>query len=266
MIIIMVFFLGCAAHNAANERSTEAKQIVDIIIGESVESLIVTIVGNYSLNHTETKQLDPIGLLFTFPDTSLAVGSTYYQSPANEIIRFIQAEEVLDDNRTVSRIFVALQKDTPHSLTQSKTELQIVFTKPIVPPKNTNSTKIPTEKEAAPKSNSIIVPAATHLETVAANPLEDKITVTIKANGNIKNYQPFTIAKPPRIVFDLYNLKSPFAKERKIAVQSQWVKQIRYFGHPNKLRLVIDTHNSYLSKYSSAPTDTGLIIHVGKSD
>lgn len=48
-----------------------------------------------------------------------------------------------------------------------------------------------------------------------------------------------------------------------MAVESKWVRKIRYFGHPDKLRLVIETHDEYPSNYASFPTPTGLFIQVG---
>jgi hypothetical protein len=41
------------------------------------------------------------------------------------------------------------------------------------------------------------------------------------------------------------------------------VKRIRYFGHPDKLRLVLETSDAVLSNYASFPTQTGLFIQVG---
>jgi hypothetical protein len=110
------------------------------------------------------------------------------------------------------------------------------------------------------------VPAATALRTVDIEALENNVTVNIKADGKIKKYKAFRLINPDRIVFDLYNIKSPYHKEQKMVVQSKWIKRIRYFGHPNKLRLVIDTLNHSVSKYSSVSTDTGLIIHVGSEN
>lgn len=267
MIVIIVFFLGCASQNAANVRTTEPKQITDIIISETSNDLIFSIVGNQSLNHTQLKQTDPLGVLIYFSDTSLAGGSTYYQAQDNEIITFVKADEVTEDGRRFSRIFIALKKDTPHNLIPSEMELKIVFTKTAAPMQNIDSHIKPAEKKPPPKPEpTTIIPAATRLKTVTAKPYEENLTVTIKADGTIKNYKSFTIEKPPRIVFDLYNVKSPFTKEQKIAVETKWVKQIRYFGHPEKLRLVLETRNGYLSKYSSVPTNTGLQIHIGESD
>jgi hypothetical protein len=264
MIVIIFFFHGCASQNAASLRSTEFKQIIDIIISENFDTLIFTIVGNQSLTHTEIKQTDPIGVLFIFPDTSLAVGNTYYQSPTNEIFRFVKADEVIENERRISRIFIALKKDTPYNIIPSDPQLQVVFKKTTVPSKNTDSSNKTAEKEAAQKLGPTNVPAATRLKSVTAKPHTESLTITINANGTVKSYKSFTIDKPPRIVFDLYNITSPFAGEQQIDLETKWVKQIRYFGHPEKLRLVLDTHKEYLSKFSSAPTNTGLQINVGK--
>ena len=61
----------------------------------------------------------------------------------------------------------------------------------------------------------------------------------------------------------MYNIKSPNKKEQILTVESKWINRIRYFGHKDKARLVIDTYKKYLSKYSLHPTDNGLLIHVG---
>ncbi|MCK4985702.1 MAG: secretin and TonB N-terminal domain-containing protein, partial [Desulfobacterales bacterium] len=66
------------------------------------------------------------------------------------------------------------------------------------------------------------------------------------------------------IVIDMFKIQSPFKKEQRLAVKSPWVKQIRHFGYPDKVRLVLDTPKSALAKYSASPTASGLIIHVGK--
>jgi hypothetical protein len=90
-------------------------------------------------------------------------------------------------------------------------------------------------------------------------------THPVKADGAIKNFKSFTLDNPDRIVFDLFNFKSPFKGEQILAVESQWVKRIRHYGHPDKVRLVIETHKNYLSSYSALPTGTGLLIHVGEN-
>jgi len=95
--------------------------------------------------------------------------------------------------------------------------------------------------------------------------LKIQSTVEVKADTAINAYKSFILDRPPRIVFDLYNLKSPYKTEQAVSVASPWIKRIRHFAHPDKVRLVLETHKNYLSKYAAFPNDTGLLIHVGNT-
>ena len=113
------------------------------------------------------------------------------------------------------------------------------------------------EKPAAP---------ATRMMSVSAMPLEQNVVISVKADGTITDYKSFTISNSPhRIVYDIYKLKSPFKGEQHIAVKSDQVHKIRHFGHPDKIRIVLETQKAYLSKYSAKPVDTGLLIYVGQA-
>ena len=79
----------------------------------------------------------------------------------------------------------------------------------------------------------------------------------------IRDYTSFTLSNPPRIVYDLQNIQSPYTKEKTIDVESPWIEKIRYYAHPNKIRLVLETTGPNLSAYTAAPTNTGLTIQVG---
>jgi hypothetical protein len=99
---------------------------------------------------------------------------------------------------------------------------------------------------------------------VTTKPLKNNIAIHVIADGTINNYQSFTLDHPARIIFDLYSLKSPYKDQQIVEVGSKWIKRIRYFGHPDRVQLVLETENKYQKKYSALPTDTGLLIHVGK--
>jgi len=261
---MLAISFGCASPKADDMKHHRTKHISDIIIREHSESLTFTIKGDQSLTYTADKQLSPIGIVLNFPDTTLVIPNRVYTPPENEIISSIEANEITEEKTISSRIFIALRKDTLHDLIPDDAELQITFPKAIAFSNDTKPQKKLAEKKPEPKRTEINRPAATRLNTVTATPLKNNIAVNVKADGPIKNYKFFTTDNPARIVFDMYNLKSPYKKEQIIVVESKWVKRIRHFGHPDKVRLVLDTKKENLSKYSAHPTDTGLLIHVGK--
>jgi len=266
LALMIVLSVGCASQDAAISGSNESSQIVDIIIHEDHKSLILSIRGNQTLTPTEDRQIEPKKIELFFPATSLDSVRGRFVPPDNDIISSIIIIED-DENETInSTIYIALKVDSPYTVTPDKDGLLITFNKtPALPekiiPQTPPAEKIPEPQLAKPAQKSM--PIATVLRRVTAEPLENAVEVNVQADGTIKEYKAFTMVNPNRIVFDLYNIKSPQEQEQKIAVQSKWIKRIRYYGHPDKLRLVIETHQEYLSQYSSSSTDTGLIIHVG---
>ncbi len=269
LVLIMVLFFGCASQQKADVRASGSKRIKTIMISQTSESLILTIEGNRTLAYTAEKLVFPMGVVLQFPDTSLELPRRIYLPSENEIISSIKADEKIENQTTTARIFVAFKKDTSYDLTPDAGRLKVIFPargalSNDTQPQSELAEKKPEpenkpESEAIPKSR----PAVNYLKTITATSLEDKITVEVKADAAINNYKSFILDRPPRIVFDLYNLKSPYQKEQTVSIASPWVKRIRHFAHPDRVRLVLETHKGYLSKYSALPTDTGLLIHVG---
>ena len=263
---MLALSVGCASQDAAVSGSHESRKIVDIFIHENPDSLILGIRGNQKLIHTQDRQVDSKKIVLYFPATGLDSVRGRFVPPNNEIISSIITSERIENETTNSTIYIALKTDSPYAITPDKNGLLVTFSKrPTLSekfkPQMKPAKKKPDPQTAKPAKQS--APVATVLHTVNTEALENSVAVNIKADGIIKKYKAFTLINPDRIVFDLYNLKSPRVKEQKIDVQSKWIKQIRYFGHPHKLRLVIETLNSSLSKYSSVSTDSGLLIHVG---
>ncbi|MDM8526407.1 AMIN domain-containing protein, partial [Desulfococcaceae bacterium HSG8] len=94
--------------------------------------------------------------------------------------------------------------------------------------------------------------------------MKKNLKVFVGADGSIRNYRSFTIGSPARIVFDIFNIKSPYKSEKRVPVNSRWVKRVRYYGYPDRLRLVLDTEKEYLSAFSAHPVEEGLVIYVGE--
>ena len=268
--IILIFFVispvvllhGCASHKAAEGYAEGQKQITEIATHDDGKSTTVTISGNQMLTYTSIKQVFPLGVLFHFPETALGDIQTDYTPADDTIISTIKATEIKEEDETrTSRIFISLKKDVPYNITPGETGLNITFPKTALMAAAKESS--PTEEKLSEPVVKKTVAEATRLKSVAATPLQKNIVINVSADGTIKNFKSFTMDNPPRIVIDLYKIKSPYSKEKRIAVKSKWLKQVRHFGHPDKVRVVLDTYKPYLSKYSTTPVDSGLLIHVG---
>jgi hypothetical protein len=271
----MVLFLGCASYQAADKRASGANRITGLTISKNPEAMILTIEGNLALTYTAEKLVFPMGVVLQFPDTHLELARRIYLPPDNEIISSIKADEKIKGKKTSARIFIAFKKDASYKLAADEDGLAVTF--PLTsalasaPLKDAEPQSKIVEKKPEPeqKSEPGVIPenrpAANYLKTVVARPLENKIAIDVQADGAITDYKSFILYRPPRIVFDLYNLKSPYKKEQIMAVASPWVKRIRHFGYADKVRLVLETHQNYLEKYSAVPNDTGLVIQVGNA-
>ncbi len=270
LVVLTAWFGGCASNKTADVSQTGTKRITAITARVETDRVMVIIDGNQPLTYTAIKQVFPMGVLFHFPETSLEQVTSVTTPPSNDIIGSVKATELVEGNSTTSRIFIAMKTDAPYDLEPQDTALQVSF------PKAAASSAEPTpapiaEKELAPQPAPAAakpmkdLPAARRLKTVTATALKNSAVVNVNADGVIKDYKVFTIdGKQPRIVVDMFGLKSPFKGQQRLAVKSPFVKQVRHFGHADKVRLVLDTPKSSLAKYSATSAESGLLIHIGQ--
>ena len=263
MTAIIAFLVGCVSQRAADVKFSNPKRIVDIVVNENSESLEITIKGNQPLTYTVKKQSSPKGLLINFPGTAFDIGKGNYSPPYNDIIWSIKTSEIFEKKAITSHIFIALKKDTLYDLVLNKEEILVTFSKSTVVSDDVKPQPQPAAIKPQPKFTPADITTATRIKTITVKPSQNKIVVHVQADGTVKNFKSFTLNNSAKIVFDLFKLKSPYKQEQKIAVSSKWIKQIRYFGHPDRVRLVLETHKDYLAKYAALPTDSGLLIHVG---
>ena len=106
---------------------------------------------------------------------------------------------------------------------------------------------------------------AVRLKSISSAELADSINIFVNADGTVKDYKFFTTTNPARIIFDLFGVKSPFQKEETIPVGSKWVKTVRHYGYPDRVRVVLDTTEKYLSAVSANSSANGLVIQVGST-
>jgi type IV pilus assembly protein PilQ len=260
----VALFLSCASNHAADLRPGGSKHITDLIVSENSTSLILTIEADQALAYTVVQPPSHKGVRLDFPDTRPAIAKQTYIPPDNEIISAIEVGESLKDQTPTTSVFIALKRDARHSLKSDKAGLHLSFSKITGIAADSESQKKSAERNTEAKLPHKQPPSATEVTAVAATESKDHLVVDVKADGAIRDYRSFVIDNPARIVFDMYKISSPYKKQQIVSVRSKWAERIRYFAYPDKVRLVVETQSSYLSNYSALPTDTGLVIYVGK--
>ena len=120
--------------------------------------------------------------------------------------------------------------------------------------------------EPLPTAEQPTGPPATKLESVTTAALADGTQVNLNADGVIKDYKTFTVTNPARIVFDIYGVQADTPKEEQQQVGTRWVRRVRHYGYPKRVREVLDSSPAYLDQYRAFPTDNGLTILVGKEE
>ncbi len=119
----------------------------------------------------------------------------------------------------------------------------------------------PVEENASPAG---LEPTGNIIRSVSASESQNGVMVSIVADRSVTDYKSFSLNNPARIVFDLNGVQSAFSKQQVIPVNTKWVKSIRYFGYPERVRVVIDTHDEYLSAFKADSVENGLVVRMGE--
>jgi type IV pilus assembly protein PilQ len=226
---------------------TRSKFITDISTSEDNDSISVTITCNTFLNYMSVKQQLPLGLALDFPETSLEVAKTEYDID-NAIIGTIKASELVEKGR--SRITIFLKKDLPYQISREGDVVRVVFARGA-------------ETETAESMQSE-PPIENNLINIIPETLDDKFKIVVHTNRRIEDVKTITLTDPPRIVLDLYGVKSSRkGQQTKMQVKSRWITNVRYFAYPEKVRVVLDTKTEFLTAFTIESLDDGLIVLVG---
>ena len=99
--------------------------------------------------------------------------------------------------------------------------------------------------------------------SIETTPFSRNALIQVNASKPINDYRSSIIKDPPKIVFDLYNVQSPDRNMVFSVGNNPFVKEVRTFRYPKRLRMVIDTVPEYISAYRAYPAEEGLSIYIG---
>ena len=221
--------------------------------------------GSRSINYTGFKLIDPLRLVVDLFGT-VADGLPSPMAVEDEIIGKVEIIEFVHESQPITRVEIGLNRDTAYLTDQAQDEIWVTFFtnpqligiteaqgEPIVHPEieepppeiktgQAAETTQPLEEEpmasAQPIAEEPLAPASKIMEIQQKASGED-LDVYIIGNGRLDNYNTFVLPDPPRLVLDLFGVRSTEVKGPLI-LEGPWVRQIRVGLHSTKVRVVFD--------------------------
>ena len=221
--------------------------------------------GARSINYTGFKLIDPLRLVVDLFGT-VADGLPSPMVIEDEIIGKVEIIEFVHESQPITRVEIGLNRDTAYLTDQAQDEIWVIFFtdpqligtteaqgEPIVHPEVEESLpEIKTEQAAEtpqlleeepmapaqPTAEEPVAPASKILNIQQTASGED-LDVSIIGNGRFDNYNTFILPDPPRLVLDLFGVRSTEVKGPLI-LDGPWVRRIRVGLHANRVRVVFD--------------------------
>jgi type IV pilus assembly protein PilQ len=221
--------------------------------------------GSRSINYTGFKLIDPLRLVVDLFGT-VADGLPSPMIIEDEIIGKVEIIEFVHESQPITRVEIGLNRDTAYLTDQAQDEIWVSFFtnpqlietteaqgEPIVHPEVEEPLPEIKTKQAAEPPQSVeeepvapALPSAEETVSLARKIFEiqqtasgEDLDVSIIGNGRFDNYNTFILYDPPRLVLDLFGVRSSEVKDALI-LDGPWVRRIRLGLHSNKLRVVFD--------------------------
>jgi hypothetical protein len=232
--------------------------------------------GSRSINYTGVRLIDPLRLVVDLFGT-VADGLPSPMAVENEIIGKVETIEFVHESQPITRVEIGLNRDTAYLTDQAQDEIWVTFFtdpqligtaeaqgEPIVHPEveeplpeirteqAAETTQLLEEEPMAPAQPLTEEPVAP-AQPIAEEPVApaskilniqqtasgEDLDVYITGNGRFDNYNTFILPDPPRLVLDLFGVRSTEVKDALI-LDGPWVRRIRLGLHSNKVRVVFD--------------------------
>jgi type IV pilus assembly protein PilQ len=221
--------------------------------------------GSRSINYTGFKLIDPLRLVVDLFGT-VADGFPSPMAVEDEIIGTVETIEFVDESQPVTRVEIGLNRDTAYLIDQAQDEIWVVFYadpqlieaaaahgEPVVLPEDGGSPPEPkagqtSDVPRAPREEARVTPQPAVEETLAPASIileiqqtasGEDLDVYIIGNGRLDNYNTIVLPDPPRLVLDLFGVRSTEVKGPLI-LDGPWVRRIRVGLHSNRVRVVFD--------------------------
>ncbi|WKZ33861.1 MAG: type IV pilus secretin PilQ [Thermodesulfobacteriota bacterium] len=272
---------------AAPAASAVSVEYIDVV-GEGDRVLIGT---TGPVKYTVFKLSSPSRLIVDMPGTglekvakTLAVGNDY----VGEI-----TTAAYGDNKDIGRIVIGLKDGVGHDVKSSENSILVSLSKPGGEAVEAGAIRLasadavveealpdaaePAEGQAAqdapaaiaseapsaePQANAAPAKKATKvtgLETAAEG---ENTVIRVLTDGMAGNHNAFVLAKPARIVLDVWGVRNSTGKDAR-SLNDKYVKAVRIGSYPDKARFVFDAKADKLPPHSVRVEDGAIVLTMG---
>jgi len=260
VFILALFF--CVLTSATSTNATETPgALKDVRVFSQSGQWHVLLTGSQSMTYKATKASNPLRVVVDLPNTA---SKPLITSPVgdSEIIDTVKSSTLVHGPPPLTRVEIVLKKDISYDIRQEEEKIQISFdtlvptpqaeeaeTEPAmeakddIPPTTTRESPTAASSESTPEEPQPIpektLPPASTILAIEPVEMDDDIDVHIIGDGRFDKYNVSLLYEPPRLVVDLFGVKSIGAKDE-LSLSGPWAKRLRIGRHAEKVRVVFD--------------------------
>jgi hypothetical protein len=260
VFILALFF--CVLISITSTTATEPPGVLkDVRVFSQGGQWHVVLIGSQSMTYKATKASNPPRVVVDLPNTA---SKPLIASPVggNEIIETVKSSTVVHGPPPLTRVEIVLKKDISYDIRQEEEKIQISFdtlaptpqaeaveTEPTIeakddiPPITTSESPTAATSESTPEEPQPILekalPPASTILAIEPVEMDEDIDVHIIGDGRFDKYDVSLLFEPPRLVVDLFGVKSTGIKDE-LSLSGPWAKRLRIGRHAEKVRVVFD--------------------------
>jgi len=291
---LLLLFNGCMTTGQTPRNDTESpaddkQSVQNAITSVEIKGNQVIIQSDNKLTYTSVKHIVPSpGIVFYFPDTVLNqvndindTGSSIIKAilvrqqdlngPYSKLEMVLSQDTAYDTRQDGNQLIVQFEGDAPLASTetdQQKLDADVMPMSLPVPAEPLQSNELDLSETAGSTESELSETAKPEdpkksAFSIETSPFSRNALVQINASKPIQNYKSSVIPDPPKIVFDLFDIQSPDRNMTFSVDENPFVKAVRTFRYPKRVRMVIDTVPDYISAFQAYPSEEGLSVYVG---
>jgi len=268
---------GCAAAtNAAVKSDKVATQaaahvIRDIRVAGEGDNAQVIISADHPLAYTYYRSVNPLKGVIDLAQVEPGFFVAPMEINSGNIKR-ITATPVGEGEGAMTRVEVYLARDVEMTVatdTTDKGTMRLSFVPPPAPaavPAAVVAEPVAPQpvqpvQEASPPKPAEAAPAPAEQKSPSAitaiTPRKDSLE--IQTTGDVADFKTFRLAKPDRLVLDIFGVKAAMA-QKVVPVNSMGIGTVRIGAYPDKVRLVLDAAGDSLPALTVERTAAGLVV------